>query len=97
MAQLSTLGHIEHNKTMKTTFTILWTFASLLIGFVMLTIAAIIVIQISPHAHYPDAIVQHQNVLANFTACLFLVGLPILVMILGIRGKLPGTRSSRSL
>jgi hypothetical protein len=79
----------------KTIFTLLWMIALCIVGFVVFTIFILAVMPLPPHADptSPDSL--HRVMVYGLVSWLFPIGLPILALILGILGKLPGTHGRK--
>jgi hypothetical protein len=76
----------------KTIFIIFWTFAFFIVGLAIFAIYVMAVNPVPSHADATSPEVQHWAMNAGLVSWIFPIGLPILVLILGICGKLPGTR-----
>ncbi|HSY74804.1 MAG TPA: hypothetical protein VK810_04985 [Dongiaceae bacterium] len=75
----------------KIMFTIVWMFAFFIMGtWIFGGIGAVIGLFL--HQPYNEALDKNKLLAAGIVAWLCCIGLPILALILGIRGKLPGTR-----
>ena len=80
----------------KTILTILWMIAFFLIGScIFVGFGAVIVLFM--HHPYDENLDSSKMLAVRIVAWLVGIGLPILALILGIREKLPGTRSRKSL
>ena len=79
----------------KTILTILWMLAFFVMG--SLIFAGIgAVIGLFFHHPYNEALDRDKLLAVQVLACIATFGFPILALILGIRGRLPGTRSGKS-
>ena len=77
----------------KTILTILWMIAFFLMGSCIFAgIGQVVVLFIHQPLQASDRIIM---LAVRIVACLCAIGLPILALILGIRGRLPGTRSRK--
>ncbi len=65
----------------RTVSTFLWTIASQVVGLVLFFVYVIVIDPLRTHA--------------GLVARLFVIGLPVLVLLLGVLGVLPGTRRSK--
>jgi hypothetical protein len=91
VAQLSTLGHTFMKKTL---FTILWMFVFFIMGsWIFAGIGT--VIGLFFHHPYNETLDRDKLLAVQILACIATFGFPILGLILGIRGKLPGTGSKK--
>ena len=81
----------------KIIFTFLWVFASFVVGLGILGILMIYGLDVPPPTEVTSEAVSREAVYTGLTIWVFLVAIPFLVLILGIRGSLPGTRSGKSL
>jgi hypothetical protein len=90
---LRSSGHIMLMR--KVLFTILWTFEFFLAGFGVLGIFFIVMAYLPDHLS--EAIFSDDRRVRLIVDWLFPIGLPVLALILGIFGKLPGTRSGKDL
>jgi hypothetical protein len=75
----------------KTIFTFLWVFASFVVGLGILGILMISGLYFPPHTEVTSEAVSHETVYTGVTIWVFLVAIPFLALVLGIRGSLPGT------
>jgi hypothetical protein len=81
----------------KTIFTILWMLAFFVVGFIICGVFSFAMVESSPHPADPAALTDTKVRFITLVDWLCLIGLPILALVLGIFGKLPGTRSRKDL
>jgi heme/copper-type cytochrome/quinol oxidase subunit 2 len=81
----------------KTIFTILWMLAFFVIGLIVFGVFAYAMVQSSPHPTDPASFSVTKVRLIMLVDWLCPIGLPILALILGILGKLPGTHGRKDL
>ena len=79
----------------KTIFTLLWMIALCIVGFAAFAIFILDVMPLPPHVDPTSADSQHRVMVYGLVSWLFPIGLPILALILGIFGKLPGTQGRK--
>ncbi len=81
----------------KTIFTILWMLAFFVVGLIIFGVFSYAMVQSSPHPTDPAALTDTKVRLIMLVDWLCPIGLPILALILGILGRLPGTRGRKDL
>jgi hypothetical protein len=81
----------------KTIFTILWMIAFFIVGFIIFGIFSYVMVESSPHPTDPTSIPVGTVRLIMLVDWLCPIGLPVLALILGLFGKLPGTWSRKDL
>jgi hypothetical protein len=81
----------------KTIFTILWMLAFFTVGFIIFGVFSYAMVQSSPHPTDPASFSDSKVRLIMLVDWLCPIGLPILALILGILGKLPGTHGRKDL
>jgi uncharacterized BrkB/YihY/UPF0761 family membrane protein len=81
----------------KTIFTLLWMIALCIVGLVVFAIFITAIMPLPPHADPTSPDVQHKVMIYGLVSWVFPIGLPILALILGIFGKLPGTHGRKDL
>jgi hypothetical protein len=81
----------------KTIFTLLWMIAVFIVGLAVFAIFTFFIMPLPPHADPTSPGVQHTVMIYGLVSWLFPFGLPILALILGIIGKLPGTHGRKDL
>jgi hypothetical protein len=81
----------------KTLIAFRWFFASLIVGLVILGILIISGLYVPPDTEVTSEGVSRKALYTGLTIWIFLIGTPLLALILGIRGRLPGTQSRKSL
>jgi hypothetical protein len=79
----------------KTIFTVLWMLAFFMVGFVIFIVFGSVMVRSIPHPADPAPSELYKAGLITVVDWLGPIGLPILALVLGIFGKLPGTRSHR--
>ena len=86
----------HHTLMKKTIFTILWMFAFCIIGICIFAGFGAFMASLFHHP-YDEAADKSKVIAIMVVDWLCPIGLPILALILGIRGKLPGTQSRKIL
>ena len=81
----------------KTIFILLWMIALCVVGFVVFSVFVLAVMPVPPHADPTSPDSQHKVMLYGLVSLLFPIGLPVLAFILGLFGKLSGTRGRKDL
>ena len=81
----------------KIMFTILWTIGVYLVGLAIFAIFTLKFVHFSPNQDPNSPEVQHEAMRAGFVSLIFTILLPIVALILGICGLLPGTRRKKDL
>ena len=79
----------------KVVVTILWIFCSFIVGIVVFAVFGYVMVQSSPNPTNPASLDDYKVRLIMVVDWLFPIGLPIIALILGICGVLPGTRSKK--
>jgi hypothetical protein len=80
----------------KSLFVILWVFTSFIIGMLIFMSLVMTVLWIPANAGVSSLDIQRKGVLMGMAHFALRIGLPLLALILGIFGKLPGTRSKKT-
>jgi hypothetical protein len=75
----------------KIIFIILWAIITYVVGLAVFAIYAFAINPLPPHADVKLPEVQHQVMSIGFVSLIFTILLPIVALILGICGVLPGT------
>ena len=78
-------------------FTVFWMFVFLVIGFIVFVCLVETVFWLPPHPDLSSPAVQHTAMLIGFFDVCLVVGFPVIALILGICGVLPGTRRRKDL
>jgi hypothetical protein len=76
----------------KTKFILLWMFGCFVAGLVIFFSLINSVLWIPAHADVSSPDVQHKALAIGLSAWILLIGVPLLALILGVCGALPGTR-----
>jgi hypothetical protein len=79
----------------KAIFTVLWVLAFFMVGFVSFIVFGSVVVRSIPHPADPAPSELYKADCITVVAWLGPIGLPILALVLGIFGKLPGTRGHK--
>jgi hypothetical protein len=79
----------------KSMIVILWMFGSLILGLVIFMALVATVLWIPANADVSSPDIQRKGLLMGLADFAFPIGFPILALILGIFGKLPGTQSKK--
>jgi hypothetical protein len=80
----------------KALFTILWMFIFFIVGLVIFAAFSFVMVQSSPRPTGAASLDDHKVRLIMVVDWLFPIGLPVVALILGICGVLPGTRKGVS-
>jgi hypothetical protein len=81
----------------KILFTILWMFVFFIVGLGIFGHLITTTLWIPPNADVSSPDVQHKAMRIGLVIWIFLIGLPVVALILGICGVLPGTRRRKDL
>ncbi|MGA2868105.1 MAG: hypothetical protein ABSF34_02950 [Verrucomicrobiota bacterium] len=81
----------------KIIFAVLWMFASFIIGLFIFGQIITTTLWIPAHADLSSPDVQRKAMDIGLVIWIFLIGLPLIALILGICGVLPGTRRGKNL
>ena len=79
----------------KSLFVILWMFASFVVGALIFMALVLTVLWIPANADTSLPDIQRKGLLMGIADFALPIGLPLLALILGIFGKLPGTQSKK--
>jgi len=79
----------------KSLFVILWMFTSFVVGIVIFMSLIMTVLWIPANADVSSPDIQRKGVLMGLADFALPIGLPLLALIFGIFGKLPGTQSKK--
>ena len=79
----------------KSLFVILWMFASFVVGVLIFMALVLTVLWIPANANTSLPDIQRKGLLIGIADFALPIGLPLLALVLGIFGKLPGTQSKK--
>jgi len=79
----------------KILFILLWMMTFFVFGFVVFGLFDTVIMPISPQADHSTPAVQHKELILGVISLVCVFGLPLVALILGIVGKLPGTQSRK--